>query len=311
MLTVQHTEHFRLEAPGILTIGTFDGVHLGHQKILQRLAELKEKTGLRTVVLTFDPHPRKVLFPEQKDLKLLTLVDEKLELLEKHGVDITVVYPFSKQFSALSSEKYIQEILIKSLNVKQLVIGYDHKFGRDRGGDIRTLRSYAPHYDFNVEEISAQDIENISVSSSKIRKALEEGNLEQASRFLGHRYSLSGKVVRGKQLGRELGYPTANLQVHPDKLIPGKGIYFAEAEFDDKTYPGMMSIGENPTTDHDNKIKVEIHLFDFSGDLYDKKLKLNIISRLRDEKKFANLTELKEALDRDKEECLQLLMASR
>lgn len=308
MLTIQHTEHFRIESPTIVTIGTFDGVHLGHQKILSRLTELKKQTGLKTVVLTFDPHPRKILFPEQKDLKLLTLVDEKLELLDKYGVDVAVVYPFSRQFSQLDSELYIKEILLKQLNVKHLVIGYDHKFGMNRTGDINTLKKYAPDNDFTVEEISAKDIDNIAISSSKIRKALEEGNIDMASEFLGHRFFLNATVVKGKQLGRTIGYPTANLKTEgAEKIIPKMGVYFVEIIVDGVKHAGMMNIGTNPTTDADDAIKLEVNIFDFNDDIYGKQIQLNFLKRLRDEKKFANLNGLIEALHQDKEDCLRLM----
>ncbi len=308
MLTIQHTEHFRIESPSIATIGTFDGVHLGHQKILSRLRQLKEETGLQTVVLTFEPHPRKVLFPEQKDLKLLTLVEEKLALLEKYGVDIAVVYPFSMKFASLDSEAYIEQILKKGLNVKHLVIGYDHKFGQKRSGNIDVLKQFSEAYGFAVEEISARDIDNIAVSSSKIRKALEEGNLKQASEFLGHHYFLNAVVIKGKQLGRTLGYPTANLKPEsPEKLLPKIGVYFVEVIVNERSYHGMLNIGTNPTTDSDDQIKTEVHLFDFDSDIYGKSVQLNFIKRLRDEKKFSNLQELTKALDEDKRSCLQLM----
>ena len=307
MLTVQHTEHFRIETPTIVTIGTFDGVHLGHRKILDRLKDLKRQTGLNTVVLTFEPHPRKVLFPEQKDLKLLTLVDEKLELLEKYGVDVTVVYPFSKEFSHLEPELYIRDILIKQLKVEYLVIGYDHKFGLNRSGDINVLKKYASQYHYNLEEISAKDIDHIAISSTKIRKALEEGNTDLATEFLGHPFILSGKVIKGKQLGRTIGYPTANLKTDEDKMIPKIGVYFVEVILEGKTYFGMMNIGVNPTTDQDNLIKPEVYIFDFNADIYGKHLQVKFIKRLRDEKKFANLAELKDAIRQDEETCLSLM----
>lgn len=308
MLIIQNTENFRIESPTIVTIGTFDGVHLGHQKILSRLKELKNKTGLKTVVLTFEPHPRKVLFPEQKDLKLITLIDEKLELLEKYGVDITVVYPFTKQFSEADPPFYIEEVLRKSLQVKHLVIGYDHKFGKNRSGDIHILKAFSGAYKFEVEEISAIDIDNIAISSSKIRKALEEGEVEQAHEFLGHPFSLSGTVVQGKQLGRTLGYPTANIQLEAEeKIVPKIGVYVVNVMVEGKTYYGMMSIGINPTTSTDKQIKLEVHLFNFNEDLYGRVITVNFITRLRDEEKFANLTELKNALDKDKESSLKLI----
>jgi len=310
VLIIQNTENFRIESPTIVTIGTFDGVHLGHQKILSRLKELKEKTGLKTVVLTFEPHPRKILFPEQKDLKLITLIDEKLELLDRYGVDITVVYPFTKQFSETDTPFYVDEILLHSLKVKHLVIGYDHKFGKNRSGDISTLKKAASEKTFSVEEISAIDIDTIAISSSKIRKALEEGDIELATGFLGHPFSLQGTVIKGKQLGRTLGYPTANIKTESDdKIIPKIGVYFVQLSVEEVNHYGMMSIGLNPTTDSDDKIKLEVHIFDFDADIYNKTIKLNFLKLLRDEKKFANLTELKNALDHDRQTSLALIPA--
>lgn len=309
MLIVQHTEDFRIEYPCILTIGTFDGVHLGHQKILARLKELKQKTGLKTVVFTFEPHPRKVLFPKD-DLKLITLVDEKLELLDQYGVDVAVVYPFSKHFSQLDSQYYIEEILLHQLNVKHLVIGYDHKFGKDRRGDINTLIEASAKLNFSVEEISAQDIDHIIISSSKIRKALEEGDVAMASGFLGHNFFITGQVIQGKQLGRTLGYPTANLKLsEKEKIIPAIGVYFVEVVLEGTPYYGMMSVGLNPTTDRDSSIKLEVYIFDFNSDIYFKFLKVNFLQRLRDELKFNSLTELTAALNKDKEACMQLIQA--
>lgn len=309
MLIVQNTEHFRIELPTIVTIGTFDGVHLGHQKILKRLAELKKNTGLNTVVLTFEPHPRKVLFPEQKDLKLLTLIDEKLELLKKYGVDVTVVYPFTKAFANTTPKHYVEEILIKQLKVKYLVIGYDHKFAKERVGDIHLLKAYTKEFQFHVEEISPLDIDSIAVSSSKIRKAIEEGHIELAGEYLGHKYFLNAKVIKGKQLGRQLGFATANMQLtEQEKMIPKIGVYLVKVEVNAEGYFGMMNIGLNPTTDLDQNVKLEVHLFDFEKDIYNKTIKISFLRRLRDEKKFANLDELKTALQEDKKNCLKLMV---
>jgi len=308
VLIVQNTEDFRVESPTILTIGTFDGVHLGHQKILARLKELKEKHGLNTVVLTFEPHPRKVLFPEQKDLKIITLVDEKLDLLKKYGVDVTVVYPFNKAFSQLEVSDYVDDILVKRLNVKHLVIGYDHRFGKDRKGDINTLKEYAQKHNFTIEEISKKDIDSSAVSSTNIRKALEEGDVEKANSFLGHPFFLKAKVVKGKQLGRTIGFPTANLQTEgTDKLVPKIGVYFVEVLIDDAHYFGMLNVGINPTTDNDNKLKVEVNIFDLDKDLYNKTITLNFIKWLRPEEKFNNLNELIDQLHIDKANCLALI----
>ncbi len=300
MLIVRFTEHFRLEKPSIVTIGTFDGVHLGHRQIMHRLNTLKAKTGFQTVVLTFEPHPRTVLFPEQTDLKLLTTTEEKLRLLELAGVDVAVVYPFSKAFASMESDLYLRRILVESLNVKHLVIGYDHRFGRNRNGNIDTLKSFSSELDYEIDEISAHDIDQITISSTKIRKALEEGRLEQANGFLGHAYTLEGIVVKGKQLGRTIGYPTANIQVREAlKLIPANGVYFVSAAIGPLNYFGMMNIGTNPTTDNDGLRKIEVHLFDFNGDLYGKNLSLLLFRRIRDELAFSSLDELKSAIALD------------
>lgn len=308
MLIVRNSPDFRLEVPTVVTIGTFDGVHLGHQKILNRLAEIKAQTGLRTLVLTFDPHPRKVLFPEQKDLKLLTSVPERLELLKQMGVDVTVVYPFSLSFSETDSAFYIEDILLKQLQVRYLVIGHDHRFGRNRSGNFETLVDYANRGKFQLEEIPAQDLDQIAISSSKIRKALEEEQLELANRYLGHPYFITALVIKGKQLGRKLGYPTANLQLEdPEKIIPANGVYFVEVLVNKKTRYGMMSIGFNPTTDNDKSIKLEVHIFDFDDDLYNQHLSVKFLKRLRKEERFKNLNELQEQLKHDEERCMNLL----
>jgi len=308
VLTIRNTKHFRIENPTIVTIGTFDGVHLGHQKILSRLQQLKQKHGLNAVVLTFEPHPRKVLFPEQKDLKLLTLIEEKLHLLENYGVDVAVVYPFDKSFSNIEAKEYIEQILIKNLKVKYLVIGYDHHFGKDRGGNIKVLQQFEKEYGYEVEEIDAIDIDHIAISSSKIRHALEEGNIDLANTYLGHYYFLYAKVIPGKQLGRKIGYSTANLEIEgTDKLIPKIGVYFVEAVVNNATYYGMMNIGYNPTTDSDRKVKLEVHIFDFCEDIYDKTIRINFLKYLRDEQKFNNLDELILALHEDKRNCMLLI----
>lgn len=308
MLTVRNTKHFRIENPCIVTIGTFDGVHLGHQKILSRLQQLKQRHGLNAVVLTFEPHPRKVLFPEQKDLKLLTLIDEKLDLLEDYGVDVTVVYPFDKDFSNIEAKEYIEEILLKNLQVKYLVIGYDHHFGKDRGGNIKVLQQFKNNYGYEVEEIDALDIDNIAISSSKIRHLLEIGDIDSANNFLGHSYFLNATVIRGKKLGRTLGYPTANLKTESgDKLIPKLGVYLVEVVIENEVHFGMMNIGTNPTTDNDGEVKIEVHIFDFDRVIYNKVIRINFLKYLRDEKKFNDLKELTFALDEDKTECFKLI----
>lgn len=307
MLIIEHTKNFRIEKPAIVTIGTFDGVHLGHQKILSRLFELKQSFGLISVVLTFSPHPRKVLFPQQSDLKLLTLVNEKINLLKQNKVDVTVIYPFDKEFSNLDPEVYIQKILLNQLNVKHLIIGYDHKFGKNREGDMNVLKSFSNKYNYALEEISPKDIDSINISSSKIRHALEEGNVELASIYLGYDYSITGKVIKGKQLGHTIGYPTANLQIKSsDKLLPKNGVYFVKVALGKKLFYGMMNIGTNPTVTDNLSIKPEVNIFDFNEDIYGANIEVKFVKRLRDEKKFNNLNELIVQLNIDKQNSLDL-----
>lgn len=288
----------------IVTIGTFDGVHLGHQKIIKRLVELKKQQGGETLLFTFDPHPRKVLFPEQKDLRLITTTEEKCELLKKIGIDNVLVFPFTKEFSQTQANEYISEIIVKGLKTKTLVIGYDHRFGSNREGNIEVLKSLSSQYNFIVEEISAQEINQLNVSSTRIRKAIEEGDIKTANEFLGYSFFVRGKVVKGKQLGRTIGYPTANIAVgDADKLIPKLGVYAVNVEHKGIRYKGMLNVGVNPTTDADNKIKVEVNIFDFNQEIYGDNLTVEFVKRIRDEEKFANLEELKQALANDKIAC--------
>ena len=288
----------------IVTIGTFDGVHLGHQKIISRLVELKKKQGGETVLFTFDPHPRKILFPEQRDLKLITTTAEKCELLKQYGIDHVLVFPFTKEFSQMNANDYISDIISKGLKTKTLVIGYDHRFGSNREGSIETLKQLAPVYHFEVEEIPAQEINQLNISSTRIRKAIEEGDIKTANDYLGYTFFITGEVVKGKQLGRTIGYPTANIHIkEDDKLIPKIGVYAVNVILNDTAYKGMLNIGINPTTDTDQKIKVEVNIFDFDQEIYGQEMKLEFVKRIRDEKKFANLEELKQALASDKIAC--------
>ncbi|MDP2387562.1 MAG: bifunctional riboflavin kinase/FAD synthetase [Bacteroidota bacterium] len=292
----------------IITIGTFDGVHKGHRKILERLKELKQNTNYNTLVFTFDPHPRKVLFPDQKDLKLITTTDEKIQLLSDAGVDYVLVYPFTKEFSGLSSEHYIKSILKEKLGVKKIIIGYDHRFGNNREGNIDTLRQYAPELGFEVFEISAEDINSINISSTHIRRSIESGDVEAAHEFLGHHFFISGTVKEGKKLGRTIGYPTANIRItDADKIIPANGVYAVTAKILGNEYKGMLNIGTNPTTDTDDRIKVEVNIFDFDQTIYGENIRINFVKRLRDEVKFANLDELTKQLHQDKLDTLSVL----
>lgn len=291
----------------IVTIGTFDGVHLGHQKIINRLKELKLQQGGEVIVFTFDPHPRKVLFPEQRDLKLITTTEEKCELLQQFGVDNVLVYPFSTSFSQMPARDYIFDVLVKALQTKTLVIGYDHRFGANREGNIQTLKELSSLGIFNVEEIPAQEINQLNVSSTRIRKAIEDGEVTIANDFLGYNFFINGIVVKGKQLGRTIGYPTANLFIaDKNKLIPKMGVYAVNVYHKNTHYKGMLNIGTNPTTDTDNIIKVEVNIFDFDKDIYGEALKVEFVKRIRDEEKFANLDELKLVIARDKIACLNV-----
>lgn len=291
----------------IVTIGTFDGVHLGHQKIIQKLIELKKQKGGETLLFTFHPHPRKILFPNQTDLKLITTTQEKCELLRQFGIDNVLIFPFTMEFSRMSAEDYISKIISHTLKTKLIVIGYDHRFGSNREGNINTLREVAEKYHFEVEEISAHEINELNVSSTKIRKALEEGDIETANTFLGYTFFISGTVVSGKQLGRTIGYPTANIFIEDkSKIIPKNGVYAVNIIVLNKVYQGMLNIGYNPTTDSDSAQKIEVNIFDFNENIYNQTIKIEFIKHLRNEVKFANLDELKNQLASDKIACKKI-----
>ena len=290
----------------IVTIGTFDGVHVGHQKILERLISDAKKQGKKSVLLTFFPHPRMVL---QKDMKieLINTIDEKALLLENMGLDYLIIHPFSKEFSRLTALDFVRDVLVNQLKTSKLVIGYDHHFGKNREGNIDQLKEYSPLYDFDIEEISAQDIDNVSISSTKIRKALHEGNLKTANRFLGYHFTINGTVVNGKQLGGKIGFPTANINVQePYKLIPKTGVYVVRSLIQGVFVNGMMNIGYRPTVDGKHQT-IEVHFFDFNQDLYDQKLTIELLYFLREEQKFKSVEDLIVQLKKDKESSLQFL----
>jgi len=302
-----HISELKNVANSIVTIGTFDGVHLGHQKIIKRLVDIKQKQGGETILFTFDPHPRKVLFPDQTDLKLITTTKEKCELLKQFGIDHVLVYPFTTAFSQMHATEYISDIIAKGLKTKTLVIGYDHRFGSNREGSIETLKELSGIYNFVVEEIPAQEINQLNVSSTRIRKAIEEGDVKTANDFLGYPFFVTGVVVKGKQLGRTIGYPTANIFVEDkDKLIPKIGVYAVNVIVAGKRYKGMLNVGINPTTDSDKLIKIEVNIFEFDEDIYGYDIKVEFVKWIRNEEKFANLEELKSALANDKIACSSL-----
>ena len=311
MLVYHSLSEFRAKSNTVVTVGTFDGVHVGHRKILSMLKETALACKGEVVLLTFHPHPRKILFPDQPGPGLLNTISEKISLLKGLGVDHLVIQPFTKEFSQLEYDDFIREILVKQLKVHTLVIGYDHQFGRGRRGTISSLRELAAELHFNVIEIPEQDINHAAVSSTRIRKALESGRVADAFGLLGYHYSLSGKVVHGKKLGRQLGYPTANIQPDdPDKLVPAIGIYAVRVMYKGTLFGGMMSIGTRPTFD-DGEISIEVNLFDLEEELYGETLTVHFLQRIRDELKFDNVNDLITRIAQDKAESLRILEAGK
>jgi riboflavin kinase/FMN adenylyltransferase len=282
-----------------VTLGTFDGVHLGHAAILKKLTQNTQNGTFKSTVLTFFPHPRMVL-QGKSDLKLLNTINEKIELLEKIGIDNLIIHPFDEKFAELDAEAFVSTILVDQLRVQKIIIGYDHRFGKNRTANIDDLISFGTQYGFEVEQISAQEIDEISISSTKIRTALEEGDIQLANEYLGYSYFLSGTVVKGKQLGRTIGFPTANISLEEDyKLVPQNGVYVVQAEIDGKTIYGMMNIGFNPTVQGKQKT-IEVHLFDFDTDIYNRKIQVAILQRIRSEKKFESVELLTKQLEDDR-----------
>ena len=292
-----------------MTTGTFDGVHVGHKQIINKLVtEAKEIDG-QTVMLTFFPHPRMVLFPDDHGLKLLNSPEEKTLLLEKAGIDHLIIQPFSKEFSRLNPAHYIRDILVNTLQVQKMVVGYDHRFGRNREGSINDLKEYSDLYGYQIEEIAAQEVSDIRVSSTKIRLALEQGDVDSAADFLGYNYMLSGTVVHGNGLGRKIGFPTANVSCEFDwKLVPGTGVYAAWIEIEDQKLPAMVNIGTRPTVTNSEEVRIEAHVIDWNGDLYEKEVRLEFVSRLRNEQPFDSVESLARQLQTDKQNALSKLI---
>ena len=281
-----------------VTIGTFDGLHIGHKKILDQLKTYGKENNLNTVVFTLYPHPRMVL-QEDTSLKLLNTIDERIALLEAAGLDCLVIEPFSKDFSRLSALEFVRDVLVNSLNTKLLVVGYDHQFGRNREGNFENLSDYSQHYDYQLQQIEQQDIENVAVSSTKIRKALAEGDIVIANAYLGYNFMISGIVVKGKGVGKTLEFPTVNLDIEASyKLIPKSGVYIVYTEINNKTIYGIMNIGNRPTLNGKHQT-IETYLLDFNADLYNSELKIHFLKRLRDEIKFDSLNQLKQQIKLD------------
>ncbi|RNI22443.1 bifunctional riboflavin kinase/FAD synthetase [Rufibacter latericius] len=307
MIVIRELSQFPSLSHAVVTSGTFDGVHVGHQKILSRLIEAARQDHGQSVVISYWPHPRTVLHPEDDSLRLLSTIEERIEALRAFGVDYLLLLPFTREFAQFSSEEYIQQILIEAIQTKKLVIGYDHRFGKNREGGFDYLQKNSSRYGFTVEEIPRQDIDAVGVSSSKIRTALEHGDVATAARYLARPYSLTGTVVKGKQLGRTLGYPTANVEPQEKlKLVPAQGIYAVQVKTASGTFKGMLSIGTNPTV-QGTRQTIEVNLFDFSGDLYDQEITLFFISYLRPEQMFDGLEALTQQLHLDKVAALQVL----
>ncbi|MBP6587766.1 MAG: bifunctional riboflavin kinase/FAD synthetase [Flavobacterium sp.] len=287
----------------ILTLGTFDGVHVGHKKILERVTQNTENGKHESLVLTFFPHPRMVLHG-QSEVKLLNTIDEKIDLLEKIGIQNLIIHPFDETFSKLTAEEFVKTVLVDRFQIQKIIIGHDHRFGRNRTADINDLIAFGQQHDFEVEQISAQEIDDVSISSTKIRNALMEGNMALANDYLGYDYFLTGTVAKGKQLGRTIGFPTANLEIEENyKLIPRNGAYVVKSTINQKTVYGMMNIGYNPTVAGEN-LSIEIHYFDFDQDIYSQKIAVSILERLRPEQKFSSVDLLKEQLKKDKQTAL-------
>lgn len=306
MITVQSISNYDKTHPTAVTIGTFDGIHIGHQKLLEHLINDAKNLGLRATVLTFFPHPRMVL-QKDADIKLLNTIEEKTRIMEKLGLDCLIIHPFTQEFSRLSATEFVRDILVNALKTKKIIIGYDHRFGRNRNANINDLINFGNTFDFEVEEIPAQEIDDISVSSTKIRNALNEGNIKTANAYLGYPFMLSGFIVKGKGLGRQMEFPTANLYIKETyKLIPKNGVYVVSAEWNSKTIYGMMNIGFNPTVQGDER-SIEVHFFDFNEDLYDQEIQIDLIDRIRDEYKFDSVEALKLQLQKDKKTSLAII----
>ena len=285
----------------VVTIGTFDGVHRGHQKIIKRLVTIADTEQLQALVLTFFPHPRMVV---QKDssIKLINTIDEKANLIQDLGVDHLVVKAFTKEFSRLTALEYVRDVLVNTLHVKHIIVGYDHHFGRNRTANIKDLREYGAFYGFKVTEIDAQEVGDVAVSSTKIRTALKEGAIKEANQFLGYPFMLNGTVVKGKGLGKTIQFPTANLKIEePYKLIPKKGVYLVQALIEKELVYGMLNIGTNPTVSSANTLSIEVFFFNFNKNLYDTELHIQLLDRIRDEIKFTDLEALKTQLERDQQ----------
>ena len=309
MKVVHHYKNFPSDSQTIITIGTFDGVHIGHRAIIKDLVSKAHQKNKKSALLTFFPHPRMVVQPKNS-IKLINTIDERIALLEETGLDYLIIQPFDKDFANLTAFEFVRDVLVDSISVSELVIGYDHRFGKNREGDFDQLSEYGHIFDFEVTQIEAQDIDDISISSTKVRNALERGHVDTANQYLTSPYFLSGTIEKGQQLGNTIGYPTANIKVKEDyKLVPKKGAYTIKAKLNNNTYFGMLNIGDRPTV-NGTHTTIEAHLFDFDKDIYGETITVEFLHFLRDEQKFNSLNELKSQLLKDKANSLNFLQKS-
>ncbi len=302
MKTIHGIENFPADEASIVTIGTFDGVHLGHQQILKQLIDTSRKSKLKSVLLTFFPHPRMVLQPDIS-MRLIQTIQEREKALQKTGLDYLVIHPFSTEFSRLSADDYVKQILVEQLNVRKVVVGYDHRFGRNRTASLEDMYHYADIHEFEVIEINAEKIESTAVSSTKIRKAIDEGNIELANTYLGHSFTIEGMVIDGDKRGRELSYPTANIDLqNPHKIVPKQGVYLVKSNLEDRIIYGMMNIGTKPTFNAAMP-SIEVHFFDWNGNLYGQAVQVELLKWVREERKFNTVEELQTQIQADEQYC--------
>ena len=306
MKVIYGIENYKPLKPCALTIGTFDGVHVGHQKIIKRLVSVSKSKNIHPVVLTFSPHPRMVL-QSDTSIKLIDTLEEKIHLLQKLNISSLIIHPFSKSFSRMTANEFVRDIIVKSLSVKYLIIGYDHRFGRNREATVDNLINCGFTYGFEVEKIEAKEIESVNVSSTKIRNAITTGDIHKANKYLNRPFSITGRVVTGNGIGRKIDFPTANILVAEDfKLLPKDGVYFVKSSIKSRYFFGMMNIGFRPTVN--GKVRtIEVHYFKFNENLYDKKIKIEILDLIRKEKKFNSLEDLEKQLVIDKKLCEDLI----
>ncbi len=301
-------KEFEAKRP-IVTIGTFDGVHLGHQKVINKLHEIARKYDGETVIFTFQTHPRLVTSPDERNLRLLTTLAEKTKLFEQYGIEHLIIYPFNKEFSELTYAEFVEKILVNQIHTYCLVVGYDHKFGKNREGGFDYLQKCASKFNFKIEKLDALIVEEESVSSTKIRQALQAGEIQRANHYLGYEFTLHGTVVGGKRVGRKLGFPTANIEASDKhKIIPGYGVYAVNVLINEDNFKGMLNIGTRPTFNKnaDNR-SIEVHIFNFSGDIYGREITLKFVDKIREEQKFNNVEMLVDQLNKDKIDALRIL----